>query len=467
MIAGERIGDTVHTSSDFARVLAEHLDQLDDWRSMWPSFEPDPTLDLPAGRVAVVLNELVERLTENFPFFHPGYAGQMLKPPHPVALLAYALSQTINPNNHANDGGPATAKMEIETVAALAAMFGFDPHLGHLTSSGTVANLEALWVARQLHPGKAIAYSSQAHYTHGRMSEVLGVRGVSIAADRYGRLDLAALDPELAHGEIGTVVATAGTTSLGAVDPIPAILDRCRGRGVRVHVDAAYGGFYRLLADRPNALAPEDAAAFRAISDCDSVVVDPHKHGLQPYGCGSVLFNDPAVGALYRHDSPYTYFTSAALHLGEISLECSRAGAAAAAFWATLECFPLQADAGLGPILAKCRDAAQLWARLIAESERLRLVLEPALDIICFYPVTRETTTSSISAQVERIFAAGMADWASPLYLAKLILTPDLLGDTELVWDTPTVTMLRSCLMKPEHLAEVPRLHERLLALAE
>ena len=74
----------------------------------------------------------------------------------------------------------------------------------------------------------------------------------------------------------------------------------------------------------------------RALAACDSIVVDPHKHGLQPYGCGAVLFRDPAVGRLYLHDSPYTYFTSDELHLGEISLECSRAGAAAAALWLTL-----------------------------------------------------------------------------------------------------------------------------------
>ena len=70
-------------------------------------------------------------------------------------------------------------------------------------------------------------------------------------------------------------------------------------------------------------------------------MIDPHKHGLQPYGCGCVLFRDPAVGRFYKHDSPYTYFTSKELHLGEISLECSRAGAAAVALWATQQLLPL------------------------------------------------------------------------------------------------------------------------------
>ena len=73
-------------------------------------------------------------------------------------------------------------------------------------------------------------------------------------------------------------------------------------------------------------------------------MIDPHKHGLQPYGCGCVLFRDPAVGRFYKHDSPYTYFTSTELHLGEISLECSRAGAAAVALWATQRLLPLKPE---------------------------------------------------------------------------------------------------------------------------
>ena len=107
----------------------------------------------------------------------------MLKPPHPIAALAYFLAMQINPNNHALDGGPATAKMETEVVAELARMFGYETHLGHLTSSGTIANMEALWIARSLHPDKAIAFSAESHYTHSRMCEVIGARGVEIAVD--------------------------------------------------------------------------------------------------------------------------------------------------------------------------------------------------------------------------------------------------------------------------------------------
>src|SRR6266478_4594325 len=120
-----------------------------------------------------VLMEAAVRLQDNYPYFHPLYAGQMLKPPHPVARLAYALAMWINPNNHALDGGRATSAMEREAVAEIAGMFGWQGFLGHLCGGGTMANPEALWVAGQLQPGKKILASEQAHYTHGRISGVL------------------------------------------------------------------------------------------------------------------------------------------------------------------------------------------------------------------------------------------------------------------------------------------------------
>ncbi|MFL5762221.1 MAG: pyridoxal phosphate-dependent decarboxylase family protein [Thermomicrobiales bacterium] len=452
-------------ASSTSDLIDQGLNAIAAWEAQWPPFALDETLRLPEGQAEAVLAELAERLQDNYPFFHPSYAGQMLKPPHPIAAAAYAMAQRINPNNHALDGGPATAALEREVVRDLAAMLGYDPEtsLGHLTSSGTIANLEALWVSRSIHPQAAIAFSSEAHYTHKRMCEVIGARGIEIATDSAGRLDVEDLRTKLRSERIGTVVATLGTTSIGAVDPLPELLALQRVFGFRVHVDAAYGGFFALLAGGED-LRPEDAAAYRAIAQTDSVVVDPHKHGLQPYGCGSILFRDASVGRFYQHDSPYTYFTSDELHLGEISLECSRAGAAAAAFWATLQCFPLRADAGLGPILRKTRQAALAWAALISGSDHLRLLTEPSLDILAFsvVPATGKMRASTISALTQQVFARTMIDPADPVYLAKLVVPASRLGPDVLA-DEATVTVLRSVLMKPEHLREVGRLHERVL----
>src|SRR5581483_10028397 len=224
---------------------------------------------------------------------------------------AYALAMWINPNNHALDGGRASSQMEKEAVAEIAAMFGWKAFLGHLCSGGTMANLEALWVAGELRPGQVVLASDQAHYTHERISRVLRIPFESVASDRLGRMDLTALERRLERGDAGTVVVTIGTTATGAVDPLPQVLDLRERYGFRLHADAAYGGYFNLAHN----LAQNARRALDRLGEVDSLVIDPHKHGLQPYGCGCVLFKDPAVGRLYKHDSPYTYFTSTDLHL--------------------------------------------------------------------------------------------------------------------------------------------------------
>jgi glutamate/tyrosine decarboxylase-like PLP-dependent enzyme len=451
---------------DLQRWLNSGVAAIRGWEGTFARFEPDPSLQVSDERFAAVFGEFTARLADNYPFFHPSYAAQMLKPPHPAAVVGYLTAMLINPNNHALDGGPATAQMEKEVVAQLAAMFGFGTHLGHLTSSGTIANLEALYVARELHPGRGIGYSAEAHYTHRRMCGVLGIDGYPIAVDGAGRLDPGALADLLATGRVGTVVATAGTTGLGAIDPVPEIVAVARQHGVRVHVDAAYGGFFTLLAGLDDR-AGLDPRPWRAIAECDSAVVDPHKHGLQPYGCGAVLFSDPSVGRFYRHDSPYTYFTSGELHLGEISLECSRAGAAAAALWLTLRLLPLE-PGGLGQVLAAGRRAALDWSELIEASAWLALYQRPELDIVSYFPVTDPPRMSAIDRASARMLADGMAQPADPVFLSTLQVTDQALVRRHplVEADTGRARILRSVLMKPEAQSHVPALHARVERLA-
>ena len=207
---------------------------------------PDFASDFDEDALAQVIDEVATRLQDNYPYHHPQYVGQMLKPPHPVARIAYAMSLWINPNNHALDGGRASSAMEKECIADLAAMFGWQKHLGHLTSGGTMANLEALWVAGRLHPGKDIIGSEQAHYTHSRISEVLGLTFSAVSVLPNGQMDIAAIVDLLRQGNVGTIVVTIGNTSLGAVDPLPEILELRKTYDFRIHADAAYGGYFGL-----------------------------------------------------------------------------------------------------------------------------------------------------------------------------------------------------------------------------
>ena len=145
-------------------------------------------------------------------------------------------------------------------------------------------------------------------------------------------------------------------------------------------------------------------------------MVDPHKHGLQPYGCGAVLFADPAVGRFYSHDSPYTYFTSDELHLGEISLECSRAGRGggrAVAHVPAAAAAAGRARAGAG---GRPPGRAGLGRSCSPASDRLRLYQRPELDIVCYFPVTARASLAAIDQASARMLADGMKDPAHPVF---------------------------------------------------
>ena len=441
-------------SDELFKLLAGAQRRLDEGFADLP---PNPAPPL-GEQAAAILDEVATKLHDNYPYAHPLYAGQMLKPPHPIARAAYALAMSVNPNNHALDGGRASSALEIEAVAALAEMFHWPQHLGHLSSGGTFANLEALWVTGQLAPGKAIAASDQAHYTHSRISSVLGLPFVSIATDDTGRMDLTALEHLLKTKDIATVVITLGTTAIGSVDPLDQIL-KLQGRyKFRIHVDAAYGGYFTLASNLPS----ETRAAYAAIPYADSIVVDPHKHGLQPYGCGAVLFRDPAAGRFYKHDSPYTYFSSKELHLGEISLECSRAGASAVALWATQRLLPYTPGGTFAQGLEAGRSAALELNRRLAQSPYfVTPTAQPQLDIV-FWAVKSGTIADS-SALAQHIFDEA-ARLDLHLALASLpirLFPPDTWSQAE---QNKTVTCLRSVLMKPEHLPWLDQIWQRLEA---
>jgi tyrosine decarboxylase/aspartate 1-decarboxylase len=440
-------------SEDIAlRLLARALPQLEaSFRNLPPQAEPEPAIEA----MAAVMSQVAERMADNYPYFHPLYAGQMLKPPHPLARAAYALAMAINPNNHALDGGRASSRMEVEAVREIARMFGWTDHLGHLTSGGTFANLEGLWIAGQLAPGKRIVASQQAHYTHSRISAVLGLPFTSVSTDSAGRMDMAALESTLREGDVGTVVVTLGTTATGAVDPLHTVLALRDAYRFRIHLDAAYGGYFKLV----STLGEEATRAFDCVAQADSIVVDPHKHGLQPYGCGCILFRDPAVGRFYKHDSPYTYFTSDDLHLGEISLECSRAGASAVALWATQQLLPLITDGEFANGLRCSREAAVLLHEKICADGRFLSPFPPQLDILVW--AVRAATVEASSRLAQQIFAAA-ARQDLHLALAQLPSTFFPSGSWADQDQQSSVTCLRSVLMKPEHLHWLDAIWSRL-----
>jgi glutamate/tyrosine decarboxylase-like PLP-dependent enzyme len=278
-------------------------------------------------------------------------------------------------------------------------------------------------------------------------------------------MSLEALEDELRKGDVGTVVVTLGTTGLGAVDPLDEILKLKERYGFRVHVDGAYGGYFGLIAEE---LDEPARRAYAAIGQADSIVIDPHKHGLQPYGCGCVLFRDPAVRRFYKHDSPVTYFSSKELHLGEISLECSRAGAAAVALWATQRLLPLVPGGEFAKGLAKGRRAARELDRRVRDDARFEALTGggPELDIVVWAMALHAADFRKASEQTRRVFDACAL---RGLHLALVQLPRSYFGHGfgfeprgGAENEKDTVTCLRSVLMKPEHEAWMGEIWERL-----
>ncbi len=274
-----------------------------------------------------------------------------------------------------------------------------------------MANLEALWVARPASPGRD-RRSRRAGALHPRPHR----RACSACpssrsrCDRRGRMDIArprapARARRRRHGRRHDRHDGDRARSI----PLPEILALRERHGFRLHADAAYGGYFA-LADN---LAAEARAAFDRLGEADSIVIDPHKHGLQPYGCGCVLFRDPRSAASTSTTRPTPTSPRGELHLGEISLECSRAGrAAAVALWATQRCFRSSRAASSPAGLSTAGAAALELHRALAADARFLPAFAPELDIVVWIP--RAATASAASRRSRRDLRRGCAAQPPP-----------------------------------------------------
>ncbi|MEU1917115.1 hypothetical protein [Streptomyces massasporeus] len=172
------------------------------------------------------------------------------------------------------------------------------------------------------------------------------------------------------------------------------------------------------------------------------------------------------MGRFCLHDSPHTYFTSSELHLGEISLECSGAGASAAALWLTFHVLPPTPE-GLGRVLGAGRRAALDWAGLITVSDALELYQQPEPDIVSCFPAVEPAALGGIDAASARVLAEGVTG-PDPVFLSTLKADRDAFTarHPKVTADADGARILRSVLMKPESEDHVHRLHERVTRLA-
>jgi glutamate/tyrosine decarboxylase-like PLP-dependent enzyme len=250
-----------------------------------------------------VLDELV---AEVLPFVqhgdHPRFFARIPGPSNPVGVFADALAAGLNVFVGSWTGGSGPATVELVTLGWLSEIFGLPPAAeGAFVSGGSVATLNALAAARaqRLQPDErslAIAYlSDQTHASCARALRTLGftdeqIRVLPTGADLVIQPEqvAAAVNEDRAAGRVPfCVIATAGTTNTGAVDPLAPLADLCADERMWLHVDAAYGG--------PAAICDAGRSLLAGIERADSIAIDPHKWLFQPYECGVVLVRHPGA----------------------------------------------------------------------------------------------------------------------------------------------------------------------------
>ncbi|WP_042378001.1 pyridoxal phosphate-dependent decarboxylase family protein [Streptacidiphilus melanogenes] len=351
-------------------------------------------LDAPLGDADAALDELSRvYLRDAVWFHHPRYLAHLNCPVVLPALLGETVLAAVNSSLDTWDQSAGATLVERRLIEWTAGRIGLGPHAdGVFTSGGTQSNLQALLIARDEAlggdltplPRLRILASDAAHFSVVKSARLLGMgTGAAIAVDTDDRrrMDPAALERALERcrraGELpAAVVATAGTTDFGSIDPLPAIADVCARHGVRLHVDAAYGCGLLVSSTRRHRLD--------GIERADSVTVDFHKSFFQPISSSALLVRDTAVLRHAGHHADYLNPRRMAErgipNQVDKSLQTTRRFDALK-LWLTLR---VTGADGVGALFDSVLDLAAEGHALLARDPRFRVVVEPQLSTLVF-----------------------------------------------------------------------------------
>ncbi|MFE7209136.1 lysine decarboxylase DesA [Streptomyces sp. NPDC001698] len=403
-------------------------------------------LDRPLNDTTAALDELEEVYLQDAVYFHhPRYLAHLNCPVVIPAVLGEAVLSAVNSSLDTWDQSAGGTLIERKLIDWTAARIGLGPDAdGVFTSGGTQSNLQALLLAREeagsdALSGLRILTSEASHFSVRKSARLLGLGPESVVCvpvDRDQRMQTLALAHELERcrrdGLVPmAVVATAGTTDFGSVDPLPEIAELCERFGTWLHVDAAYG--CGLL------VSPTRREMLTGIERADSVTVDYHKSFFQPVSSSAVLVRDASVlrHATYHADylNPRRAVTERIPNQVDKSLQTTRRFDALK-LWMTLRV--MGAD-GVGQLFDEVCDLAAAGWKLLASDPRFDVVVEPALSTLVFRYIPAAVTDP---AEIDRanlyarkaLFASGAAAVAGTKvagrhYLKFTLLNPETTTD--------------------------------------
>lgn len=381
--------------------------------------EPAPDQGQP---VQEVLARLVPAIRCSFNTAGPGYLAYIPGGGLPTSALASYIAAAVNRYVGVRGAAPALAEIEASVIRWLASIMGYpEAARGVLTSGGSIANFTAIATARTARLPEdflrgTIYLSGQTHASVLKAARLAGfpTRAIRIVpVDARLRLEAPALAKMIradrARGDLPfLVVANAGTTNTGAVDPLGEIVQIASTEGLWVHADGAYGGLFRLA----------DETLMSGIGACDSITIDPHKALFLPYGIGAVLVRDgEALRRAHQIDAGYLRdLADETVSFTDLSPELSRPLRGLAAW------LPIQLH-GLGAFREALREKLQLArdaADRIERCPRLELVDRPQLSIVAFR--LRDRDNRAQTELLDRVNARGRVFLSSTLIDEKVVL---------------------------------------------
>lgn len=375
-------------------------------------------LSSPLGRLDDALAELRGLWLDSAVFYHhPRYLSHLNCPVATPAVAAEVLATALNTAVESWDQAGAAAHIEQRLIRWISGALGMPATAnGVFTSGGTQSNLQALTIARNKARRFAdldtlvIITSPAAHYSVRRAADILGIPPENFLCVDGSPHDSDVLDPASLGKAIeqtrgaglhpAAVVATAGTTDRGLIDPLTEIAGICRSEEIHLHVDAAYGG--------AACLSPTRSGVLRGIGQADSVTVDFHKTFYQPVACSAVLLRDDQSLAHVRTHAEYLNPADAPqLNLADYSLQTTRRFDALK-LWVTLRTVGPEA---IGAAFDRTVQLAREVAVAIDTDERfacLELFETPRLSTVLFS--LRDDPQGALTEQVrDSLYDSGTA----------------------------------------------------------
>nr|VFK25658.1 MAG: tyrosine decarboxylase/tyrosine decarboxylase / aspartate 1-decarboxylase [Candidatus Kentron sp. MB]VFK29640.1 MAG: tyrosine decarboxylase/tyrosine decarboxylase / aspartate 1-decarboxylase [Candidatus Kentron sp. MB]VFK74850.1 MAG: tyrosine decarboxylase/tyrosine decarboxylase / aspartate 1-decarboxylase [Candidatus Kentron sp. MB] len=316
-----------------------------------------------------VLDTLGSYLSEDQAYLEGRVVNSICSEPHPIGVEAFR--RAISSNLGDNRVFPGSTRVERIAVRQIGHLLGNPQACGNLVSGGTEANMLALLAAmgdREPRGELEIVAPESVHYSVEKAAAVLGIRLVKSRMDTRYRADVDHLAQCITERTVA-IVATAGTSELGAVDDIAAIADIAAQHALYFHVDAATGGF---LIPFAKALGYDLPAFDFALAGVDSITVDPHKYGLAPIPAGCIVFRSEAHRSRVRFASHYV-----GTHT-HTTIGGTRSGAAAAAVYAVLNRLGFEGFVELTRHLFDMRD----YLISLLHEEAYSLLIPPQLSIV-------------------------------------------------------------------------------------